>query len=103
MCVFFLIFFVYGGGVCIKCVCGGQRTICRSQYSPSVMEVLGIKLGSSDLAASTVTAKPSYLLQLTFFLHIRAHSFEAGYFIKARILRSKSITLHPTDGRSPMT
>jgi len=33
-------------------VCGGQRTISRSQFSPSIMWVLKFKLGSSGMAVS---------------------------------------------------
>lgn len=37
-------------GVCV-CVCGSQRTTCRSWFSPLSMWVLGIKLGLSGLVA----------------------------------------------------
>ena len=33
-------------------MCGGQRTTCKSQFSPSIIQVLGIELTSSTLAAS---------------------------------------------------
>lgn len=37
------------------CVCGDQRSTWRSQFSPSTMWVIGIKLSLLDLTASTIT------------------------------------------------
>ena len=36
-------------------ICGGQRTACRSLFSPSILWVLGIEIRSSGLVASTFT------------------------------------------------
>lgn len=47
--------------ICVVCVCttvptgfGGQKTMCTCRFSPSIIWVLGIKLRSSDLEASTL-------------------------------------------------
>lgn len=77
---------MYGAGTPITCYRVGLKTISRSQYSPSIMEVLRSKLGSSGLAAGTFTAKPSYLFKLIFAEFFSRISCQAG------ILRSKSIT-----------
>lgn len=37
------------------CVCGGQRTTCAIQFSPSIMWVIGVNPMSSALAGSPIT------------------------------------------------
>lgn len=49
-------------------VCGGQKTICGTQFSPSITESLGIELRLSGLAASTFPYWPLSLAQSMGFL-----------------------------------
>ena len=44
----------------------GQRITCGSQFSPSTVWFVGIKLSSSALAASTYTDEPSHWLVVLF-------------------------------------
>lgn len=46
----------------------GQRTACRTQFSPSTMGVLGIELRSSDLAASALTCQTISLTRMLSFI-----------------------------------
>lgn len=46
----------------------GQRTACRTQFSPSTMPVLGIELGSSDLAASALACQTISLTRMLSFI-----------------------------------
>lgn len=63
-------------GPCMPCsACGDQRTTCRTQFSPSVLWVLGNKLGSSDLEASTLSIEPPGWLRTIFICLCQLDSF----------------------------
>lgn len=54
----FLHLFVYGGECMPQHVSGGQKTTFESQFSLSTTWVLGTKLRSSSLAATTLSHLP---------------------------------------------
>lgn len=66
--------------VCMcDCMCGGQRTICRSQFSPSTKKGPGIKLG-----CSTLPTEPFHWYQIhipTSFLHTHQEITRLGSLI----------------------
>lgn len=53
---FFYNYLFYWGGQHMCNVCGDQRTTYQDQLPPSTMWVLGMELGSSNLAASTLSS-----------------------------------------------
>ena len=48
--------------------CGDQRSLCKCWFSPSTVCVLGIKLGSSDLAASLCSLKHLVSTEVPFLI-----------------------------------
>ena len=62
LCLFIVL---YGVGTHVLwCMCGGQRTVCGSQFSPSAMWVHGIK--SACLQLSLPTQLSRHTLNLVF-------------------------------------
>jgi hypothetical protein len=71
--------FIWLFAVCIHVcysTCGGQKTVCSSQFCPSLTWDPGIELRSSDLDAVTHTWGTNLLAQSEHFLHSKPNHLQ---------------------------